>query len=109
MLFFCLLLKKIQKLFFLFFSVYLITQALYLESSDSIPFHIQDINGVKWFKIHGSAFSMKEKRKMEDIDGIELCGYQKKMLSMHGTAYITIQDQSGSTLVVATIKSVMNI
>ena len=52
---------------------------------------------------------MKEKRKMEDIDGIELCGYQKKMLSMHGTAYITIKDQSGNTFVVATIKSVMNI
>ena len=76
---------------------------------DSIIFHVQDINGQKWFKIHGSSFSMREKRKMEDVNGVEICGYQKKLLSMHATAYITIKDQSGSTFVVATIKRVMNI
>ena len=75
----------------------------------SIIFHAQDINGQKWFKIHGSAFSMREKRKMEDVNGVEICGYQKKLLSMHATAYITIKDQSGSTFVVATIKRVMKI
>ena len=52
---------------------------------------------------------MREKRKMEDVNGIEICGYQKKLLSMHATAYITIKDQSGSTFVVATIKRVINI
>ena len=76
---------------------------------DSIIFHDQDLNGQKWFKIDGSAFSMRGKRKMEDVNGIEICGYQKKLLSMHATAYITIKDQSGSTFVVATIKRVINI
>jgi len=69
---------------------------------------VKDINGQKWFKIHGSAFSMREKRKMEDVNGVEICGYQKKLLSMHATAYITIKDQSGSTFVVATIKRQSN-
>ena len=46
---------------------------------------------------------------MEDVNGIEICGYQKKLLSMSATAYITIKDQSGSTFVVATIKGVMKI
>ena len=51
---------------------------------------------------------MREKRVMEDINGVPLCGYQKKMLSLHATAHITIQDQSGNTFAIATIKRVIN-
>ena len=52
--------------------------------------------------------SMKQKRTMEDAEGNEICGYQQKMLTMHGTSYITIKDQGGATLVVATIKKQSN-
>ena len=52
--------------------------------------------------------SMRQKRTMEDSEGNEICGFQLKMLTMHGTSYITIKDQSGATLVVATIKQQSN-
>ena len=48
---------------------------------------------------------MRQKRLMEDPQGHAICGYHKKMLSMSGTAYITVDDQSGATLAIATIKS----
>ena len=49
--------------------------------------------------------SMQQKRLMEDPQGHAICGYHKKVLSMSGTAYITVDDQSGATLAIATIKS----
>ena len=48
--------------------------------------------------------SMQQKRIMEDAEGHAICGYRKKMMSMSATAYITIDDQSGATLAIATIK-----
>jgi len=69
---------------------------------------VKDINGTKWFQISGSAMSMRQKRTMADSEGHEICGYQKKMLSMYATAYITVKDQSGTTFVVATIKRQSN-
>ena len=45
---------------------------------------------------------------MEDAEGNEICGFQLKLLTMHGTSHITIKDQSGVTLVVATIKQQSN-
>jgi len=64
---------------------------------------IKDMSGNKWFNIEGSALSMRSKRKMMDNLGTELAGYQKKLLSLHATAYVTIE-QSGQTMVVATVK-----
>jgi len=69
---------------------------------------VKDINGTKWFQISGSAISMKSVRTMADNQGNVICGYQKKMLSLHATAYITIKDQTGQKLVLATIKRQSN-
>ena len=63
------------------------------------------MNGTKWFQIQGSAVSLREKRTMQDVNGQDICGYQKKLLSMHATAYITVND---GTMVVATIKKQSN-
>ena len=62
---------------------------------------------MKWFQISGSALSMTSQSTLQDADGNEICGYRKKMLSMHATAYITIKDQ-GKTMVLATIKRQSN-
>ena len=51
--------------------------------------------------------SMRGKATMKDVNGQDICGYRKKLLSMHGTAYITIEGPSG-TMVVATVKSQSN-
>ena len=48
--------------------------------------------------------SMQQKRIMEDTEGRAICGFRKKMMSMSGTAHITVDDQSGATLAIATIK-----
>ena len=48
--------------------------------------------------------SMQQKRIMEDAEGRAICGFRKKMMSMSGTAHITVDDQSGATLAIATIK-----
>ena len=48
--------------------------------------------------------SMRQKRIMEDAEGHAICGFHKKMRSGSATAYITVEDQSGATLVIATIK-----
>jgi len=40
---------------------------------------------------------------MEDVEGGPVVGYQKKLLSWHNTAYITI-DQDGETMVTASIR-----
>ena len=53
--------------------------------------------------------SMRGKRTMNDNQGFEVCGYQKKLLSLSGAAYITVNDQFGNTYAVATIKGVMNV
>ena len=45
---------------------------------------------------------------MRDINGQYICGYRKKYLSMHETAYVTIQGPNGTTMVVATIKRQSN-
>ena len=63
------------------------------------------MNGTKWFQIQGSAVSLREKRTMQDVNGQDICGYQKKLLSMHATAYVTVNDGS---MVVATIKKQSN-
>ena len=63
----------------------------------------QDINGLKWFQVKGNALSISSQSMLEDADGNEICGYRKKMLSMHALANITIKDQ-GKTMVLATIK-----
>ena len=47
---------------------------------------------------------MRQKRIMEDAEGHAICGFHKKMRSGSATAYITVEDQSGATLVIATIK-----
>ena len=49
--------------------------------------------------------SMQQKRIMEDTEGRAICGFRKKMMSMSGAAHITVDDQSGATLAIATIKS----
>ena len=51
--------------------------------------------------------SMRGKATMKDVNGQDICGYRKKILSMHGTAHITIEGPSG-TMVVATVKSQSN-
>ena len=48
--------------------------------------------------------SMQQKRIMEDTEGRVICGYRKKIMSMSGAAHITVDDQSGATLAIATIK-----
>jgi len=65
---------------------------------------VKDINDTLWFKISGRAMSMQQKRIMEDTEGRAICGFRKKMLSMSGEAQITVDDQSGATLAIATIK-----
>ena len=52
--------------------------------------------------------SMHDKATMRDINGQYICGYRKKYLSMHETAYITIQGPNGTTMVVATVKRQSN-
>jgi len=64
---------------------------------------VKDMDGRLWFRIEGSAWSLKEKRTMTDADGGPVAGYKKKLLSMHATAYITVKE-GGQTMVVATIK-----
>merc|ERR1719158_1456379 len=44
---------------------------------------------------------------MKDVNGQDICGYRKKLLSMHATAYITIEGPNG-TMVVATVKRQSN-
>lgn len=65
--------------------------------------YIKDTEGTTLFRVEGEVFSMSGKRKMLDAEGAPICGYQKKLLSMHATAYITIESE-GKTLVVATVK-----
>ena len=50
--------------------------------------------------------SIRGKRIMEDATGQVVCGYRKKLefLVNTATAYITVDDQSGATLAIATIK-----
>ena len=72
---------------------------------ETLNFYLQDINGIKWFNISGSAESM---RIIEDVDRKEICGYQRKLLSKYATAYITIKDQMEATMVIATIKRKSN-
>ena len=48
--------------------------------------------------------SIGAKRIMEDAEGHVICGYRKKMMSMSATAYITVDDQTGATLAIVTIK-----
>ena len=48
--------------------------------------------------------SMQQKRIMEDAEGRAICGFRKKMMSMSGAAHITVDDQRGATLAIATIK-----
>jgi len=64
---------------------------------------VKDMDGRLWFRIEGSSMSLSSKRSMTDADGQQVAGYQKKLLSMHATAYITVQE-GGRTMVVATIK-----
>ena len=56
--------------------------------------YCQDVTDRLWFRIRGSAMSLKSKTVMEDGEGGPVVGYQKKLLSWHNTAYITI-DQDG--------------
>ena len=51
--------------------------------------------------------SMRGKATMKDVNGQDICGYRKKLLSMHATAHIIIEGPSG-TMVVATIKRQSN-
>jgi len=65
---------------------------------------IKDITDTSWFKVKGTVMSLSGKRTMTDCkEGTEICGYQKKLLSMHATAYITVQSGE-QTMVLATIK-----
>merc|ERR1712110_80046 len=64
---------------------------------------VRDTDGVDWFKIQGSALSMTGQRTLTDNTGRIIAGYRKKLLSLHATAYITIEI-SGQTWVYATIK-----
>ena len=50
---------------------------------------------------------MRGNATMRDVNGQEICGYRKKLLSMYATAYITIEGPSG-TMVVATVKRQSN-
>ena len=52
--------------------------------------------------------SMKGVRTLTDNEGTELAGYRKKMLSMHATAYITIINEAGHKMAIATIKKQSN-
>ena len=52
--------------------------------------------------------SMKGLRTLTDSKGGQLAGYRKKMLSMHATPYMTILNQAGEKMVVATIKKPSN-
>ena len=53
--------------------------------------YCQDVTGQLWFRIQGSAMSLRQKRLMTDVEGGPVAGYQKKLLSFHRTAYITIE------------------
>lgn len=64
---------------------------------------VKDMSGNKWFNIEGSSFSITSKRRLLDSQGTQLAGYEKKLLSMHATAYITVE-QAGQTMVLATVK-----
>merc|ERR1719167_1386467 len=52
---------------------------------------VKDMDGRLWFRIEGSSMSLNDKRNLTDADGQQVAGYQKKLLSMHGTAYITLE------------------
>jgi len=64
---------------------------------------IKDGAGNKIFRVNASVMSMSGRRTMESADGAVICGYQKKLLTLHATAYITLES-GGQTLAVATIK-----
>lgn len=64
---------------------------------------IKDMDGKDWFKIEGEAMSINSKRTMTDTSGNEVAGYRKKLLSLHATAYVTVE-LNGQTLVFATIR-----
>ena len=69
---------------------------------------VKDMEDRKWFKIEGSALSMTNKRTMSDTEGRVIAGYRKKLLSLHATAYITLEI-SGETMVYATIRRKMQL
>ena len=47
-------------------------------------------------------------RIIENIERKEICGYQRKLLTKYGTAYITVKDQMETTMVIATIQRKSN-
>ena len=82
-------------------------------------FFLKEIHIFSLYRIEGSAMSLSSKRSMTDADGkflgifdnkwqssiqpdafknelkspgAQVAGYQKKLLSMHATAYITVQE-----------------
>merc|ERR1719458_1587396 len=61
------------------------------------------MDGRLWFRIEGSSMSLNSKRNMTDAEGEQVAGYQKKLLSMKGTSYITVEG-GDRPMVVATIK-----
>ena len=74
-------------------------------------FKFQDINGQEWFRITGSFIGSES--ELKTANGTEICRYRKKILSVHSTAYITINEYEKlntkrlyqrKTMVVATIK-----
>merc|ERR1712025_1006316 len=69
---------------------------------------VKDMEDRKWFKIEGSALSMTNKRTMTDPEGRVIAGYRKKLLSLHATAYITLE-VNGETMVFATIRRKMQL
>ena len=69
---------------------------------------VKDMEDRKWFKIEGSALSMTNKRTMTDPEGRVIAGYRKKLLSLHATAYITLE-VNGETMVYATIRRKMQL
>jgi len=84
----------------------LILQEEWISYTSGYGCSIKDINGTKWFQIQGGAreSAMRGKRSqsgtMQDINGQEVCGYQKKGLSTSTAAHITINN---GTMVVASI------
>ena len=86
---------------------------------------MKDLEDRKWFQIEGSALSLQSKRTMTDTEGRVVAGYRKKLLSLHATAYITLEINgqtlktlisisisisiAGQTLVYATIRRKMQL
>jgi len=66
---------------------------------------IKDFNNAKWFDINAPMLSSfgPTIRILSDNFGQEVCQYQMKTFTMHGTAYVTVQTPSGRWCV-ATIK-----